>query len=98
MLQFAGEKVTNEDAKAYYDRSFRKSLARDLAVLTTRPTTPRSAILWGECGSGVNHTMMAAAWPLLEGSLLEKGEAKSVYRVAAAMVGAAYSPPNATPL
>jgi hypothetical protein len=83
MLAFAGELLTHDEAQAYYDGCFRKSLARDLAVLTTRPTTPRCAVLWGEAGSGVSHAMLAAAWPLMENE-----GAKSVYRVAAAAVGA----------
>lgn len=83
MLDFAGELLTSEAASAWYERSFRKSMARDLAVLLSRPAPPHCAVLWGENGAGASHLMMAAAWPLMEND-----SHACVYRVSAAMVGA----------
>jgi len=83
VLAAAGELITAEMAAAAYDASFRRGLARQLAVLPTRSTLPRSALLWGRPGCGRDHLMLAAVHPLFEAKLVSE-----VYRVSAATLAA----------
>jgi hypothetical protein len=83
MLAAAGEIVSPEQAAAAHAASFRKELAGQLAVLTTRTTAPHGALLLGRSGCGRDHLMLAAAHLLLEG-----GRVQRVFRAAAARVAA----------
>lgn len=83
LLSSVAERITPQPAALAYERSFRKELAAQLAILTSRPTLPRCALLWGESGCGRDHLMLAAAHPLLE-----RSEVRSVLRVPAARVAA----------
>lgn len=83
VLAATGEPVTREMAAGAYQASFRKPLARQLAILTTRSAPPRAAALWGQPGAGRDHLMLAAAAPLLE-----TGRVHQVYRVRGAMLAA----------
>ncbi len=75
----AGMTITPAMVAATHEESFRKSLARQLAVLTTRSTVPRSALLWGRPGCGRDHLMLAAMH-----SLFESGRVSQVCQLSAA--------------
>ncbi len=77
------EQITPKMAALAYENCFRRPLAEQLAVLTTRPVPPRSALLWGRPGCGRNHLLLAAAH-----LLLAAGAASGVYRVSAAVLAA----------
>lgn len=81
MLGRFAEVITPDAAAAMFQSSFRRQLAMDLAMLTNRPTLPRSAVLWGRPGSGRDHLMLAAAHPLIE-----SGRVKKVYRLPGARI------------
>ncbi|HUT91341.1 MAG TPA: hypothetical protein VMY37_17715 [Thermoguttaceae bacterium] len=83
VLDAVGEPVTGEMAGKAYAESFRQGLARQLAVLPTRSTLPRSALLWGRAGCGLDHLMLAAVHPLLEARMVTQ-----VFRVSAAGLAA----------
>ncbi len=83
VLDAVAEPVTGEMAGRAYAESFRQGLARQLAVLPTRSTLPRSALLWGRAGCGLDHLMLAAVHPLLEAGMVTQ-----VLRVSAAGLAA----------
>jgi len=83
ILAALAEPVTARVAGRAYAESFRQGLARQLAVLPTRPTLPRSALLWGRAGCGLDHLMLAAAHPLWEAGMVTQ-----VLRVSAAVLAA----------
>lgn len=83
VLAAAGEVITPQMAAAAYEASVRQGLARELAVLPTRSTVPRSALLWGRPGCGRDHLMLAAVHPLFQAKLISE-----VFRVSAATLAA----------
>jgi len=66
MLDVVGEVICPETAAAAYRTCFRKKLADQVAVISTRPAAPHSAVLWGPSGCGLGHLLLAAAHPLFE--------------------------------
>jgi len=83
VLAAMGERITPDMAAKAYAESFRQGLARQLAVLPTRSTLPRSVVLWGRAGCGLDHLMLAAAHPLLEARMVTE-----VFRVAGSQLAA----------
>jgi hypothetical protein len=83
VLAAMGEPIGREMAAKAYADSFRQGLARQIAVLPTRSTLPRSALLWGRAGCGRDHLMLAAAHPLFESGMVTE-----VFRVSAAGLAA----------
>jgi hypothetical protein len=78
-----GEPITPQMAAKAYADSFRQGLARQLAVLPTRSTLPRSALLWGRAGCGRDHLMLASVHPLWEAGMVTE-----VFRISAAGLAA----------
>ncbi len=70
VLAAAAEPISPEMAAAAYRESFRQGQARQLAVIPTRSTVPRSTVLWGRAGSGLDHLMLAAVHPLFEARMI----------------------------
>jgi len=83
VLAAIGKPVTAEMAEKAYAESFRQDLARQLAVLPSRSTLPRSVLLWGRAGCGLDHLMLAAVHPLFEAQMVT-----DVYRVSGARLAA----------
>jgi chromosomal replication initiation ATPase DnaA len=83
LLRTVGHAITPEIAAATYAESVRQGLARQLAVVPTRPVMPRSVVLWGRPGSGIDHLMVAAVHPLFEAEIVSQ-----VFRVSAARLAA----------
>ncbi len=83
LLTASGEMIDPEQASAAFEASFRQDLAEQLAVLTTRPAPPRSAVLCGPPGSGRDHLMLATAH-----LLLDSGRVAHVFRVQSARAAA----------
>jgi hypothetical protein len=75
------EAITPEMAAMAYESCFRRQLADQLAVLTTSPMPPRSALLWGRPGCGRNHLLLAATHPLFAA-----GAAEGVYSISGAVI------------
>jgi hypothetical protein len=89
-LAAVAEAITPEMAAAAYQACVRQELATQLAVMATRVTLPRGALLWGRPGCGRDHLMLAAAHPLLQ-----TGRVARVFRVAAAnLAGGFVFPPE----
>lgn len=72
ILAATAEPITPQMASAAFESSFRKPLARQLAVVTTRVAAPRAAVLWGPSGAGRDYLLVAAAWPLFDAGIVAR--------------------------
>jgi hypothetical protein len=83
LLAAVGNPLDPLDAERAYQASFRKDLAEQLAILTTRLTPPHAAILCGPPGCGRDHLLVAAAHVLLSSGRTPRVSCVPAARVAA---------------
>lgn len=82
VLTEVGEVIEPEAAARAYEKTLRKELAEELALIATRPEGPNSVVVWGPAGVGKDLLLLAATHPLLKG-----GRVSRVVQVSGGRVG-----------